>query len=132
MSTAGVLGLNVVTGWQQRRSEWVDVAWLAMRVHVGRLRKLGVDVIDVEGEEEFPPRPLAPEAESSAPPPPHARGHGCPPPPPPPEGPAFGHPGRAGGRGVGGAAASAAAGGGVGGARDERGGRQPRRRGPPV
>ena len=25
------------TGWEQRRAEWVDVAWLAMRVHVGRM-----------------------------------------------------------------------------------------------
>ena len=39
--TAGVFGLNVVTGWEKRRPEWVDVAWLAMRVHVGRQRKAG-------------------------------------------------------------------------------------------
>ena len=32
VTTAGVLGLNVITGWQQRQEEWVDVAWLAMRV----------------------------------------------------------------------------------------------------
>ena len=41
VTTAGVVGLNVVTGWQQRKLEWVDVAWLAMRVHVGRQRKGG-------------------------------------------------------------------------------------------
>ena len=35
MTTAGVLGLNVITGWQQRKAEWVDVPWLGMRVHVG-------------------------------------------------------------------------------------------------
>ena len=35
------------------------MAWLAMRVHVGRQRKGGVDVIDVEGEEEAPPAPPA-------------------------------------------------------------------------
>ena len=49
VTTAGVFGLNVLTGWEQRRPEWADVAWLAMRVHVGRQRKMGVDdVIDVE------------------------------------------------------------------------------------
>ena len=41
VTTAGVLGLNVVTGWEKRRLEWVDVAWLAMRIHVGRQRKGG-------------------------------------------------------------------------------------------
>ena len=66
VNTAWVVGLNVVTGWVQRKPEWVDVAWLAMRVHVGRQRKGGVDVIDVEGEEEAPPPP-PPE---SPPPPP--------------------------------------------------------------
>ena len=41
VTTAGVLGLNVVTGREKRRPEWVDVAWLAMRVHVGKQRKGG-------------------------------------------------------------------------------------------
>ena len=36
-----VFGLKLVTGWEKRRPEWVDVAWLAMRVHVGRQRKAG-------------------------------------------------------------------------------------------
>ena len=36
VTTAGVLRLNVVTGREKRRPEWVDMAWLAMRVHVGR------------------------------------------------------------------------------------------------
>ena len=36
VTTAGVFGLNVLTGWKQRRPEWADVAWLAVRVHVGR------------------------------------------------------------------------------------------------
>ena len=132
VTTVGALGLNMITGWQQRKPEWVDLACLAMRDHVGRQRKGGVGVIDVDGEEEPPPQPLGPGAESPAPPPPPpARGHRC----PPQEGPAYGHPGGAGGAGgkagtegggggVGGAAASAAAGGGVGGARDERGGHQ--------
>ena len=35
-TTAGVFGLNVVAGRDKRRPECVDVAWLAMRVHVGR------------------------------------------------------------------------------------------------
>ena len=38
VTTAWVFGLNVLTGWEQRRPEWADVAWLAMRVHVGRQR----------------------------------------------------------------------------------------------
>ena len=52
VTTAGVFGLHVVTRWDKRRPEWVDVAWLAMRVHVGRQRKMGLaDVNDVEGED---------------------------------------------------------------------------------
>ena len=57
VTTAAVFGLNVLTGWEQRRPEWVDVAWLAMRVHVGRQRKMGVaDIIDVEEDEPAPMR----------------------------------------------------------------------------
>ena len=58
VTTAGVFGLNGLTGWEQRRPEWVDVAWLALRVHVGRQRKVGVvvDVIDVEEDEPPPTR----------------------------------------------------------------------------
>ena len=79
VTTAGVFGLNVVTGWDKRRPEWVDVAWLAMRVHVGRQRKMGgADVIDVERGRTNPP-PLGPEAERL----PAPRGHRAPPPPPP-------------------------------------------------
>ena len=49
VTTAGICGLNVLTGREQRRPEWVDVAWLAMRVHLGGQRKVVVaDVIDVE------------------------------------------------------------------------------------
>ena len=56
VTTAGVFGLNVVTGWDKRRPEWVDVACLAMRVRVGRQQKMGgADVIDVEGEDDPPP-----------------------------------------------------------------------------
>ena len=73
VTTAGVFGLNVLTGWEQRRAEWVDVAWLAMRVHVGRQRKMGVaDVIDVEEDEPPPPHAQAERAPR--------RGHGPPPP----------------------------------------------------
>ena len=93
----------------------MDVAWLAMRVHVGRQRKMGVgDVIDVE-EQDDPPHPLGPEAETPHPP----KGTRSPP-PPPSESPAYGHPGGAsgagGGAGVEGGSArvgGAAAGGGV-------------------
>ena len=57
VTTAGVFGLNVLTGWEQRRPEWADVAWLAMRVHLGRQRKMGVaGVIDVEERDESPTR----------------------------------------------------------------------------
>ena len=75
VTTGGVLGLNVVTGWDKRRPEWVDVARLAMRVHVGRQCKGGVDVIDAEGEEDAPPAPSArkrkgrhPHGDTEAPP----------------------------------------------------------------
>ena len=70
VTTAGVFGLNVLTGWEKRRPEWVDVAWLAMRVHVGRQRKMGVaDVIDVE-EDEPPTRKRKGRPEGDTPPPP--------------------------------------------------------------
>ena len=36
VATVGIIGLSVVTGCEKRRPEWVDVAWVAMRVHVGR------------------------------------------------------------------------------------------------
>ena len=72
VTTAGVFGLNVLTGWEQRRPEWADVAWLAMRVHVGRQRKMGVaDVIDVE-EDEPPTRKRKGRPEGHTPPPPQA------------------------------------------------------------
>ena len=118
VTTAGVFGLNVVTGWDKRRPEWVDVAWLAMRVHVRRQRKMGVaDVIDVE-EQDDPP--TSPARKRKGRPPPSE--HGAP--PPQKKSPAYGHPdqagragGAAGGAGaqgggarVGGAAAAAAAG----------------------
>ena len=141
MTMATVLGLNVITVWQQRKAEWVDVARLAVHVHVGRQQKGGVDVIDVAGEEDAPPLPLGPEAEC----PPRPQGDSDAP-PRPLGSPVYGHPCEAGGvggaggtagaegggGGVDGAAASAAAGGGLGGACNERGGRQPRPGGPPV
>ena len=65
-------GLNVLTGWEQRRPEWADVAWLAMRVHMGRQRKMGLpDVIDVE-EDEPPTRTRKGRPEGDTPPPPKA------------------------------------------------------------
>ena len=73
MTTAWVFGLNVLTGWDQRRPEWADVAWLAMRVHVGRRRKMGVaDVIDVEEQDEPPTRKRKgrPQGDTERPPPP--------------------------------------------------------------
>ena len=76
VTTAGICGLNVLTGWEQRRPEWVDVAWLAMRVHVGRQQKMGVvaDVIDV-GRTNPPPRASgkgAPKGTRAPPPTPKA------------------------------------------------------------
>ena len=139
VTKAGVL-VNVITGWQQRKPEWVDVAWLAMRIHVGRQRKGGGLTSLTPRGRRTPPPPLRPGSGKRMPPPPQGDTDA---PPPPPTSPAYGHPGGAGGAGgragaegggggVGGAAASAAAGGCVGGARNERGGRQPRPRGPPV
>ena len=131
LTTAGVFGLNVLTGWDKRRPEWADVAWLAMRVHVGRQRKMGVaDVIDVEEQDEPPTRKR------------QGRPQGDTEPPPPPQSPAYGHPGGAGGAGGAGGGAgaegggarlgAAAAAGGVEGARDQRRGLPPRPRGPSV
>ena len=72
VTTARVFGLNVLTGWEQHRLEWADVAWLAMRVHVGRQQKMGVgvDVIDVEEDEPPPPRASAKGAPKGTRPPP--------------------------------------------------------------
>ena len=134
VTTLGVFGLNVLTGWDKRRPEWADVAWLAMRVHVGRQRKMrGANVIDVQEHDE-PPTPSARKRKGRP-----LQGDT---PPPPPQSPAYGHPGGAGGAGGAGGGAGAegggarvggaAAGGGAGGARDQRGGRQPRPRGPSV
>ena len=74
VTTAGLIALAAVTGWENWKAEWVDVAWLAMHVHVERMRRKGggVAVIDVEGE---------------APPPLAAPGSGKPPPPPANTGP---------------------------------------------
>ena len=36
VTTVGVVGLNFVTVWEKWKPGWVDVAWLAMRVHAGR------------------------------------------------------------------------------------------------
>ena len=81
VTTAGVFGLNVLTGWDKRRPEWADVAWLAMRVHVGRQRKMGVaDIIDVEEQDE-PPTPSARKRKG------RPQGDTEPPPPPPPKAP---------------------------------------------
>ena len=41
VTRAGVFGLNVVTRWDKRRPEWVDVAWLSMPVHVASQRQMG-------------------------------------------------------------------------------------------
>ena len=86
VTTAGICGLNVLTGWEQRRPGWVDVAWLAMRVHVGRQGKgVVADVIDVEEDE----------------PPPRASGKGAPKgtrPPPSPKAPRTATPGERAGR----------------------------------
>ena len=71
VTTVGVFGVNVLTGWEQRRPECVDVAWLAMRVHVGRQRKMGVaDVIDVEEDEPPTTRKRKGRPEGNTPPPP--------------------------------------------------------------
>ena len=75
VTTAGVFGLNVLTGWDQRRPEWADVAWLAMRVHVGKQRKMELaHVIDVEEQDEPRTRKRKgrPQRDTEPPPPPQA------------------------------------------------------------
>ena len=67
MTTATVIPLAAVVGWEQRRAEWVDVAWLAMRVHAGNMQVRG-GVIDAEGEDvDAPPTPHGPKMNASAP-----------------------------------------------------------------
>ena len=41
VTTAGIVSLAVITGWETRKPECADVAWLAMRVHVGRKQSRG-------------------------------------------------------------------------------------------
>ena len=75
VTTAGVFELNVLTGWDQRRSEWADVACLPMRVHVGRQLKMGLaDIIDVEEQDKPPTRKRKgrPQGDTEPPPPPKA------------------------------------------------------------
>ena len=70
VSTAGVFGLNVLTGRDQPRPDWADVAWLAMRVHVRRQRKMGMaEDIDVE-EQNKPPKQKGRTQGDTKPPPP--------------------------------------------------------------
>ena len=77
VTTAGIIGPAVVKGMEKQRPEWVDVAWLAMRIHVGRVwSRGGVDVIDVKVAGDAPPA-----RKREAPAPPTARGHRCAPPP---------------------------------------------------
>ena len=78
VTTAGFFRLNVVTGWDKRRPEWVEVAWLAMRVHVGRQWNTGEGLTSLTSRgRTTPPPPLGPEAERPPPP----RGHRASPPP---------------------------------------------------
>ena len=62
VTAAMVIPLATVVGLVQQSAEWVDVAWLAMPVHVGKMhgKEGGVDVIDVQGEDvDAPPHPAA-------------------------------------------------------------------------
>ena len=82
VTMAGVLGLNVTTGCQQRKAEWVDVAWLAMRVHVGRKRKGGWTSLTLRGRR-MPPPPTPSARKRKASPPPPQGDTDAPPPPSP-------------------------------------------------
>ena len=74
VTTAGVFGLNMLTAWDKRRPGWADVAWLAMRIHVGRRRKIGAaDVIDVEEQDEPPTRKRKGRPQGDTEPPPHPK-----------------------------------------------------------
>ena len=81
LTTAGIVNLSVVTGWDKRKPECMDVAWLAMRVHMGRQRKGGADFIDVEGGQEAP---AARKRKAQSPPPPKGTIS-------PPQGPVYGN-----------------------------------------
>ena len=69
MTTAGMIAVAAVTGWEQRRAEWVDVAWLAMRVHVGRMQDGGGGLMSLtlSGRRMPPRRPPRQEAKTSPP-----------------------------------------------------------------
>ena len=41
LTSATVIPLATVVGWDQRRAEWANMAWLAMHVHVGKARRGG-------------------------------------------------------------------------------------------
>ena len=69
-TAATVLRLAAVVGWEQRRAEWVDVAWLAMRVHVGKVRGgggRGATSLHQGGRCGRPTHPPRPKADSPRP-----------------------------------------------------------------
>ena len=78
MTTAGIIRLAVVTRWEKRRPELVDVAWLAMRVHVGRVRSRGAGLTSLTSRGRITPPPGSGKLL-----PPSPKGTQVPPPPPP-------------------------------------------------
>ena len=78
--TAGVFGLNVITGWQQRKPEWVVMARVAMSVHVGGSGRGRLTSLTLRGRRR-PPTPSARKRKAQPPPPP-LQGDTDPPPPP--------------------------------------------------
>ena len=72
VTTAGIIARAVVTRWEKQRADSVDVAWLAMRVHVGRMwSRWGLLRSLTSRGRTTPPPPLRP-ATGSGPPPPEA------------------------------------------------------------
>ena len=72
VTVAMVFPLASVVGWDQPTAVWADMAWLAMRVHVGKMRGKerggGGDVIDHEGEDvDTPPTPRGPKQKAPGP-----------------------------------------------------------------
>ena len=68
-----VIPLATVLGWDQRRAEWADVAWLAMRIHVGKMGRGGrggATSLTSRGRMSRPPPPAPPRPKAESPPPP--------------------------------------------------------------
>ena len=87
VTRAGIIAVAAVTGREKRRAKWMYVAWLAMRVHVRRMRSEGGGVLTslASRGRRTPPSPAPPPGSGYPPPPSRHRSARL-------QGPAYKHP----------------------------------------